>query len=67
MNLKELRKGKGYTQKALADDVGMNVSQIQRLEYGEIDVGNTTLRNALKLAAALDVAVEELIKLSSNQ
>ena len=55
MNLKELRKAKGLTQQSLADAAGVNISQVQKLESGEINVGNITLKNGLALANALGV------------
>lgn len=38
-----------------------NVRQVQKLEAGEIQPGNITLANALKLAAALGIEPAELM------
>lgn len=62
MSLKELRKERGMTQIQLAQMSGVNSRQIQRVENGESDIGNVTLRNALALAKALGVSVEDLLE-----
>ena len=61
MTLRKLRKAKGYTQQALADSIGINLRQIQKIESGEIDIENITLRNGLKLATALGIDPYTLI------
>jgi len=66
MTLKDLRKEKGLTQKALADASGMNISQIQKLESGETSIENTTFKNGLKLAEVLGVTPIELITASQK-
>ena len=55
-----LRKSKGFTQKELAEAAGLNICQVQRLEYGERKVENLSLKTALALADALGVKAEEL-------
>lgn len=60
--IKELRLQRGYTQAQLADKVGINISQVQKLEAGTQKIENTTLKNALAIANALGVTVEELTK-----
>ena len=55
-----LRKIKGFTQKQLSEAAGINISQLQRLEYGKRKVENLTLKIALSLSNALGVRVEEL-------
>lgn len=60
--LKRLRLSVGMSQQKLAEISGVNVRQIQKIEAGEIKIGNVTLTNAIKLSAALGVALEELIK-----
>ena len=52
---KELRIAANLTQKELAEVAGVNVRQIQKLEYGEISMGNITLINAVALADALGI------------
>ena len=61
MKLKELRKERGLTQIQLAQMSGVNSRQIQRIENSESDIENVTLRNALALAKALGVSVEDLL------
>ncbi len=56
------RKALGLSQQKLADSAGMHYKQIQKLEWGETDPGNVTLRNGLRLAKALGIAPEELMK-----
>ena len=61
MTGKELRAAAGLTQAQLAEAAGINVRQIQKIESGEISLVNVTLGNALKLAQALGVGVEDLL------
>lgn len=58
--LQELRLAKGLTQKELAKRANMDISQIQRLEYGERKTENLSLKTAINLAFALGVDVKEL-------
>lgn len=58
---RRLRKAAGLTQIKLAEASGVHVQKIRRIEGGEIDPANLTLKNALALAAALGVRPEELI------
>ena len=53
--LKNHRKAAGFTQKKLAEAAGMNISQIQKLERGEISIDNITLKNAVALADAMGI------------
>lgn len=61
MNLKACRLEQGLSQKALAEAAGVNIRQLQKMESGEIALGNVTLKNALALADALGVDVRDLI------
>lgn len=56
-----LRRSKGLTQNELAKRAHMDISQIQRLEYGERKVENLTLKSAINLANALGVDVKDLM------
>lgn len=56
--LAKLRKDKGLTQQALADQVGMHVIQIHRYEAGS---SQPTLEAIRKLAVALSVSADELV------
>lgn len=59
VNLREIRKQKGMTQEALAAFSGVN-----RVSIAKYETGKTTpsLQTAEKLAAALGVTVDELLK-----
>lgn len=59
--LKQLRINAGLTQQALADASGVNVRQIQKIESGEIQIENITVKNAKALADALQVSVDSLL------
>ncbi len=53
MNIKEMRKSQGLTQKQLAEQIGVNTRWVQKLEAGEIKLENITFLNAIKLIRAL--------------
>lgn len=59
MNIKEIRKSKGMTQKQLAEQIGVNIRWVQKLEAGEIKLENITFINALKLIKALNPHEDE--------
>ena len=61
MPLQSLRAAAGLTQKQLAAAAGVNIRQIQKIEAGEIQIGNVTLQNAARLAEALGVTIESLL------
>ena len=61
MNVKTRRLELGLSQKAIASAAGINIRQLQKIEAGEIDIGNVTLRNAIALADALHTDVRELL------
>ena len=48
------------TQARLAEKAELNIRQVQKIEKGETDLGNLTFRNAVRLAAALELSLEEL-------
>jgi transcriptional regulator with XRE-family HTH domain len=56
-NLKKIRISKGFTQEQLANDADISISQIQRIEYGEI---NTTIASSKTIADALGITLCEL-------
>ncbi len=58
-NLKKLRKAEGLSQEDLANDADIPLSQVGRIERGEV---NTTISTTYVLAKALDVEVYELFK-----
>lgn len=59
--IKALRESKGLTQIQLAEKASIHVMKISKIERGEIDILNITLRTALSLAKALDVTIEDLL------
>ena len=61
-SLKELRKAAGLTQQGLANAIGANISQIQKLESGERSLENITLKNGIALAEALGVDPQDLLE-----
>ena len=59
--IKEIRKSKGLTHKALAEKAGINSRLLQKYESGQCDAGNMTLKLALAIADALEVDVKDLL------
>ena len=59
---KQMRVSAGFSQQALAAAAGLNIRQVQKIEAGEIKLENLTLGNAVKLASALGVRPEDLLK-----
>ncbi len=55
------RKLAGLTQKQLAELSGVNIRQIQRIENGESNIENITLKNAAALADALKIEIRDLL------
>ena len=54
------RQAAGLSQKALAAAAGVAWTQIQKIEAGTIQIGNVTLRTAVRLADALGVPLAGL-------
>lgn len=54
MNVAEIRKERGMTQKQLADKTGTSVRWVQKLEKGEIDIQNISFLNGIRLLLALN-------------
>ena len=57
-NLHELRKQFGYTQKQVAEKIGITYQSYQAYERG---IAVPTLQNFIKLAKLYDVSYEELL------
>jgi transcriptional regulator with XRE-family HTH domain len=53
-----LRKAKGFTQQAMADAIGINVTQVKRYEAGQSQPSLEALR---KIALALSVTTDSLL------
>lgn len=60
-HLRKLRKQKKLTQEELAIDCNISISQVSRIERGEI---NTTLSTLLVLATALEIEPKDLFNFS---
>jgi transcriptional regulator with XRE-family HTH domain len=58
-NLRKIRLSKNISQLTLANEADISISQIQRIEYGEI---NPSIAIAKSLADALEIDVIELFK-----
>ncbi|MEP5602196.1 MAG: helix-turn-helix transcriptional regulator [Algibacter sp.] len=56
-NLKRTRKSKGFTQAELANDLGIEISQISRIERGII---NTSVSTIYEISQALKVDITDL-------
>jgi transcriptional regulator with XRE-family HTH domain len=61
MGLREIRQEKGLTLKQLAEISGVHYVKIAQIETGKIKPENITLKNALKLAKALDCSTDDLL------
>ena len=59
LRLRELRKAKGFSQEELAGETGFELSQIGRIERGEI---NTSISHVVAIAKALKIKAEELFQ-----
>lgn len=55
MTTKSARQSAGLTQQQLADQTGINIRQIQKVEAGDIKLSNLTAANYLRLCRALDL------------
>ena len=58
-NVKNARKSKGFTQAMLANDLGIEISQISRIERGII---NTSVQTLFQISKILDVDVALFFK-----
>lgn len=63
IHIRQLREKKGLSQQALADDCDIKRNQIARIERAEI---NTSIKNLVKIANALDIEPKELLDFSSK-
>lgn len=62
--IKQARKRAGLTQQDLANETGLSLRTIQRIEKGDQDVSGYSLR---QISTALDVPLEQLILPNVNQ
>lgn len=64
ITIRDARISAGLTQNQLATKTGLNRSQIQKLESGDIKIENITARNLFAIADALGVDPRELLEVS---
>ncbi|WP_051605462.1 helix-turn-helix domain-containing protein [Sediminibacter sp. Hel_I_10] len=62
-NLRRLRKSKGFTQADLANDIGIEISQISRIERGVI---NTSILTIKQISSVLDVDINMFFNLNQK-
>ncbi len=62
-NLRRLRKSKGFTQEELAFSIGIEISQISRIERGII---NTSIGTVYQISNALKINLEEFFNFVTN-
>lgn len=60
--LREIRISKGVSQELLANNADIPISQVGRIERGEV---NTTISTVYALATALEIKVDDLFKAPS--
>ena len=60
MNLKEIAKAKGTNIKRLAESCGIPASTVYAISSGDTNADNVGIGVTMKLAAALDMTVDEL-------
>jgi len=65
MNLKQLRKNKGFEQKQFAELIGINVSTYNRIENSKLD--NILPEYINKIAIGLELTNEEVMILFNNE
>ena len=58
-NLRKMRKDAGLSQEDLANDADIPLSQVGRIERGEV---NTTISTAYALSKALQIKIDTLFK-----
>jgi len=61
--LKELRKARGITQKAMAEYLGIQETSYQHYEYGKREPNHDS---TVKIANVLNVSVDYLLGISDN-
>ena len=60
-HVKTYRKKKGLTQADLANRAELNIRQIQKIENGEVQTENVTLKTMQAIAQALNAKIDDLI------
>ena len=62
ITLSKLRLDQGFTQQQLSEKSHVTISTLQKLESGTNDIHKAQVDTVLKLARALGVTIEELVK-----
>lgn len=62
-NLRKVRKARGFTQAQLANDIGVEISQISRIERGII---STSIGSCNAISNALKIQVKDLFNFNSK-
>lgn len=60
-HVKMYRKKQGLTQADLANRVGLNIRQIQKIENGEVQTENITLKTMQAIAQVFNAKIDDLI------
>ena len=58
--LQEKRKAAGFSQRKLADRVGLSFRMIQHYEQGSLDINKAAVETVYRLAKALGCSMEDL-------
>ena len=58
-NVRKFRKDKGLSQAKLSNELGMEISQISRIERGVV---NTSILNLKKIATLLNISLKDLFE-----
>lgn len=61
-NLQEYRKKRNISQRQLAEQTGVNLRTLQDYEQGRKPLGQAAALTVLRIAKALGVTVEDLVK-----
>lgn len=61
MSLKDMRRTKGLTLQALAEQTGLHIVTLSRLETGKIDIAKARLKTVNALTKALNCTIEDLM------
>ena len=62
-NLRQLRLAKGFTQEQLANELGIEISQISRIDRGVV---NTSFSTLYSISKVLNVDISELFVFNQN-
>lgn len=63
-HLRKVRKEKKFTQEQLANDIGVEISQISRIERGIL---NTSISTVNEIAKALNIPLNKLFEIKKDE